>query len=247
MSERLQRRHHIGQTVVPYTIDWSETRETMELSIDKSLELTVTAPMTATVADVERVLESRQEWLLEKLYGLKEQEGPPYPKEYMSGEKLQYRGRQYPLEVIEGDVSEPRLSFDEQTFTLRVHRLDKDVDDVSVRRKRQAVVDWFIERAEEELPSRVSRFESRLGLDDVPVWVGEIDGRWGEYDDGTIRLNWRLILAPVRIQDYVIAHELAHSVHDRHSESFWNTVGALIPDYEERREWLRVNGNTLTV
>jgi len=247
MSKRLQRQYHIGQTVIPYSIDRTEGRETMELSIDKSLELTVTAPMTATVADVEEVLESRQEWLLQKLYRLKEQEGPPYRKEYMSGEKLRYRGRQYPLEVVEADVPEPRLSFDEQTFTLHVHRFDGNVDDVSVRRKHQAVVDWFIQRAKDELPDRVSRFESRLGLDDVPVSVGEIDGRWGEYDDGTIRLNWRLIFAPVRIQDYVIAHELAHFVHDEHSEAFWNTVGTLIPDYEDRREWLRLNGNTLAL
>jgi len=82
--------------------------------------------------------------------------------------------------------------------------------------------------------------ESRLGLDAVPTWVGEIDGRWGEYDNGTIRLNWRLILAPVRIQEYVIAHELAHAMHADHSSAFWNTVGALIPDFEERREWLRI-------
>ena len=247
MSERLQRKHHIGQTVVPYTIDWSEKRETMELSIDSSLELTVTAPMAATVADVEDVLASRQEWLLEKLYGLQEQEGPPYPKEYMSGEKLQYRGRQYPLEVVEADVSEPKLSFDEQTFTLRVHHLDSDGDNVSIRRKRQAVVDWFIERATVELPDRVTRYESRLGLEEVTVEIGEIDGRWGEYESGTVRLNWRLILAPVRIQDYVLVHELAHAVHNEHSDAFWNTVGTLIPEYEDRREWLRVNGNTLTI
>ena len=110
----------------------------------------------------------------------------------MSEEKLQYRGRQYPREVVEADGSEPTLSFDEQTFTLRVHRFDS-VDDVSVR------------------------------------------------------LNWRLLLAPVRIQDYVLVHELAHAVHDDHSSPFWNTVGSIIPDYEDRREWLRLNGNTLTV
>lgn len=247
MSERLKQYHHIGQTVVPYRIDWSEGRETMSLAIDDSLELTVTAPMSATLADVEEVLESRQEWILEKLYGLKEQEGPPYPKEYMSGEKLQYRGRQYPLKVVEADVSQPELSFDEQTFTLRVHRLEAGEDKVSIRRKRQAVVDWFVQRAEEELPQRAPRFESRLGLKDVPVEVGEIDGRWGEYDDGAVRLNWRLVLTPVRIQDYVLAHEMAHAVHNEHNDSFWNTVGALVPDYEVRREWLRVNGNTLVV
>lgn len=247
MNEELQRQYHIGQTVVPYTIDWSENRETMSLTIDSSLELTVTAPMSATVAEVEEVLDARQEWLLQKLYGLKEQDGPPYPKEYLTGEKLQYRGRQYPLEVVESDVPQPELSFDDQAFTLRVHRLDADADQVSIRRKRQAVVDWFVKRAEEELPDRASRFESRLGLEDTPVEVREIDDRWGEYENGTIRLNWRLVQAPVRIQDYVIVHELAHSVHDIHSEAFWNTVGSLVPDYEDRREWLRVNGNTLVV
>ncbi|MXR41239.1 DUF45 domain-containing protein [Halobaculum sp. WSA2] len=247
MSEQLKRHHHIGQTVVPYAVDWSEDRETMSLSIDESLELTVTAPMTATSDDIEAVLESRQEWILQKLYGLKEQEGPPYPQEYLTGEKLQYRGRQYPLEVVEADVSQPVLSFDEQTFTLRTHRYDGGGDRVSVHRKRQAVVDWFIEQARAELPKRATDFESRLGLDDVDVEVSEIEGRWGEYDDGVVRLNWRLVRAPVRIQDYVIAHELAHSAHDEHSDSFWNTVGALVPDYEDRREWLRLNGNTLAV
>jgi predicted metal-dependent hydrolase len=247
MSGRFQREFYIGQTAVPYAIDWSDSRETMNLSVDESLELTVTAPMSATVEDVESVLEDKQEWILEKLYGLKEQDGPPYPKEYMTGEKLQYRGRKHPLEVVKADVPEPELSFDDQTFTLRVHNLDAGGDGVSVRRKRQAVIDWFVNRAREELPERVSPFESKLGIESVAVEVGDIESRWGEYDSGTVRLNWRLIQAPVRIQDYVIAHEVAHSIHDTHTDSFWNTVGALIPNYEDRREWLRLHGNTLEI
>ncbi|UTF53262.1 M48 family metallopeptidase [Natronosalvus rutilus] len=73
------------------------------------------------------------------------------------------------------------------------------------------------------------RYEAKLGLSSVPIVVGELEGSSGEYLDGTIRLNWRLILAPVRIQDYVIVHEMAHSVHDDHSDAFWNTVGTLSP------------------
>ncbi len=241
------RAHHIGQTVVPYEIDWVENRETIGLSLDQSLELTVRAPMTATTGDVEEVLESRQEWLLEKLYGLKEQSEPPYPKEFLSGEKLPYRGRQYRLNVVEADVPEPQLSFDGTEFTLRVHRFDAPADGVSVRRKRQAVIDWYLREAGEALPERSPQYESKLGLSDVSIDVGELSGRWGEFEDGTVRLHWRLILAPVRIQDYVIVHELAHAVHDDHSDAFWNTVGTLIPDYEDRREWLRLHGNSLTV
>ncbi|MCT9096827.1 M48 family metallopeptidase [Haloarchaeobius sp. HME9146] len=62
------------------------------------------------------------------------------------------------------------------------------------------------------------------------------DHRWGEYHDDVVSLHWRLILAPKRIQDYVLAHELAHAKYGDHSESFWNTVGTLIPDYQDRRE-----------
>lgn len=247
MSQRRKRHYHIGQTTLPYTIDWSETRETVGLSIDESLELTVTAPMSATLADVETVLESRQEWLLEKLYGLQEQASPPYSKEYLSGEKLTYRGRQYRLEVLQADVPQPELSFDGQAFILHVHRFDAPGDTVSVRRKRQAVVDWYVRRAEQELPERAPRFESKLGLHDTPLEIGEIDGRWGEYENGTVQLNWRLVLAPIRIQDYVIVHELVHAIHDLHTDVFWNAVGALVPDYEDRREWLRLNGNKLSV
>jgi predicted metal-dependent hydrolase len=243
----MNREHHIGQTVVPYDIRYSEDRETFGLSIDESMELTVRAPITATLSDIEAVLDDRREWILKKLYGLAEQADTPRAKEFLNGEKLQYRGRQYPLDVIEADVSQPRLSFDGTEFTLEAHRFDAPGDEVSIRRKRQAVVDWYIHRAEEDLTDRVDRFVPKLGVEHVSTDVTELEDRWGEYDEGTVRLNWRLILAPVRIQDYVAVHELAHAIHDEHTEAFWNTIGTLVPDYEDRREWLRLNGNTLTV
>ncbi|MDZ7688404.1 MAG: SprT family zinc-dependent metalloprotease [Halobacteriales archaeon] len=239
--------YHIGQTVVPYGITWVEGRGTIGLRIDESMEMEVRAPMSASLSDVEAVLDDRQDWILEKLYGLAEQADTPRGKEFLSGEKLRYRGRQYPLKVVETGVQNPELSFDGDEFKLGVHSLDAPSDDVSVRRKRGAVVDWYERRASEELPERAERFAPKVGASDVEVEVGEPEDKWGVYEDGNVSLNWRLVLAPVRIQDYVAVHELAHAVHDEHTESFWNTVGALIPDYEKRREWLRLNGNTLTV
>lgn len=239
--------YHIGQTVVPYEITWSEGRETVGLRIDESMEMEVRAPITATISEVEEVLDDRQDWILEKLYGLEEQADTPRQKEFLSGEKLQYRGRQYRLKIVEAGHKNPKLSFDGDEFTLEVHRFDAPGDDVSIRRKQEAIKNWYRERAEEELPRRAERFVPKLGAEDVTVEVGEPDGRWGEYKDDVALLNWRLILAPVRIQDYVIVHEFAHVSHDEHDNAFWNTVGSLIPDYEDRREWLRINGNTLTV
>jgi hypothetical protein len=193
--------------------------------------------------DVEDVLEDKRQWILETLYGLAEQEDPPLDKEYLSGEKLLYNGRRYRLKVLEEDVSEPELEFDGSQFELRVPADSP----VSIKRKRQAVVDWYINEASEKLPSRVDRYAGKLGLDEVDIKIRALKRRWGEYRPGEVVLHWRLILAPRKIQDYVVAHELAHARHDEHSDAFWNTVGTLVPDYRDRREWLRVNGNTLAV
>jgi hypothetical protein len=235
--------YHIGQTVVPYEIEWSGDRSTIGLSMDRSMELTLKAPRSATTEDIEQVLDKKREWILKTLYGLSEQEDPPLDKEFLSGEKLLYNGRRHRLRVTEGDYPEPELRFDGGQFILSV----PGDDEVSTTRKRQTVVDWYCRTAERELPSRADDYIAKLGLEDVDIDVRELPRRWGEYRPGEIVLNWRLILAPRKIQDYVVAHELAHSKHGDHSDSFWNMVGTLVPDYRERRDWLRLHGNELAV
>lgn len=235
--------YHIGQTVVPYDIEWSPDRETIGLSMDGSMELVVRAPVEATIDDVEDVLDDKRQWILETLYGLAEQEDPPLDKEYLSGEKLLYNGRRYRLKVQGDDVPEPVLEFDGSRFLLRI----PDGEPVTVERKRQQVVDWYVGQAREELPQRADEYMQRLGVDDIEIDVRSLKRRWGEYHDGRVSLHWRLILAPRKIQNYIVAHELAHSRHAEHSDSFWNTVGTLVPDYRDRREWLRVNGQKLRV
>lgn len=235
--------YHIGQTVVPYEIEWSTDRSTIGLSMDRSMELCVRAPVDASLEDVEETLDDKREWILKTLYGLSEQEDPPLDKEFLSGEKLLYNGRRYRLTVFEADVVQTTLEFDGTQF----HLTSPCNSDVSVDRKRQVVTDWYLEAAKRELPTRADDYMAKLGVDDIEIDVRELPRRWGEYHSGRVTLNWRLVLAPRKIQDYVVAHELAHTKHDDHSDSFWNTVGTLVPDYRERREWLRVNGTSLTV
>ena len=237
------KQYHIGQTVVPYEIEWTTDRETISLSMESDMELLVRAPTNATLEDVDDVLEKKQQWILETLYGIAEQQDPPLDKEFLSGEKLLYNGRRYRLKVIERSTVEPELHFDGNRFDLHI---PEDAT-VSVQRKRQTVVDWYADKAAEVLPERAARFIDKLGAGGVMIEVSELNRRWGEFKADRVTLHWRLVLAPRKIQDYVIAHELAHFKHDEHSDAFWNTVGTLVPDYRDRREWLRVNGATLRV
>jgi predicted metal-dependent hydrolase len=71
---------------------------------------------------------------------------------------------------------------------------------------------------------------------------------WGKCTgQGEITYNWKLVMAPPRIVDYVIVHELAHLHHLNHSRDFWDCVERVIPDYKARRQWLKDHGQTLTI
>ena len=81
---------------------------------------------------------------------------------------------------------------------------------------------------------------TRLGLHPSSVLIREPRKRWGSTDArGNIRFNWRIIQAPTRLIDYVVAHELVHLAHPDHTRDFWATLGRAMPDYEVRREALR--------
>jgi predicted metal-dependent hydrolase len=105
---------------------------------------------------------------------------------------------------------------------------------------RAGLIGWYREHAEQRFPGRVAAWASRLGVAPAEVLVRGQDRRWGSCDaQGVLRLNWRVVQAPARLQDYVIVHELAHLGERDHSPVFWSLVGRALPDYEQRRAALK--------
>ena len=110
-------------------------------------------------------------------------------------------------------------------------------------------------RARVELPARLLELASLHGhlggSDGSPLRIGRITirnqrTRWGSCGrDGHICLNWRLVLMPDRVRDYVLIHELMHVRRLDHSRAFWGLVEAACPDYRESRRWLREHGPSL--
>ena len=110
-------------------------------------------------------------------------------------------------------------------------------------RVRGGLVSWFRRRASERLPERVETWHARAGVPMPRVKVVSQAKRWGSCDQaGTIRLNWRIIQAPMRLVDYVVVHELVHLRHRGHGRDYWQAVGRVMPDYERRRRDLRERG-----
>ena len=105
---------------------------------------------------------------------------------------------------------------------------------------RAALVAWLRGHAAARLPERMEVWRAKAGVAMPRVVVADQRKRWGSCDrSGTIRLNWRIIQAPMRLVDYVVVHELVHLRHRGHGRDYWRAVARVMPDYERRREELR--------
>ena len=98
-------------------------------------------------------------------------------------------------------------------------------------------------RAAEAIRARCSHYASLMGVSYGTITIREQKTRWGSCSaKGNLNFNWKLVLMPPEILDYVVVHELAHRLQMNHSAAFWAGVGKILPDYRERRQWLKVNG-----
>lgn len=100
--------------------------------------------------------------------------------------------------------------------------------------------------AKQYFPLRTAYYAGLLGVTYGTITIRDQKTRWGSCSaKGNLNFNWRLMLAPPRVLDYVVVHELCHRIEMNHSKAFWNTVETILPDYKELRKWLRDNGNSL--
>lgn len=109
-----------------------------------------------------------------------------------------------------------------------------------------ALVNKHKKYARKIFEARVAYFQQFTGGEYTSITIRDQKTRWGSCSGrGTLSFNWRLILAPPEILDYVVVHELCHLTHMNHSKEFWGLVGKVLPDYKVRRKWLKENGHTL--
>jgi predicted metal-dependent hydrolase len=102
------------------------------------------------------------------------------------------------------------------------------------------------QQARRELPGRLLELAARHGLTVTRVSVRNQRSRWGSCGrDGHICLNWRLLLMPPSVCDYVLVHELMHLRRMDHSPAYWRLVAEACPDYRSARDWLRRHGPSL--
>lgn len=114
--------------------------------------------------------------------------------------------------------------------------------------QRTALEKRYIEAARSYIPKRVAYYSDMTGGTYNRITIRSQKTRWGSCSSkGTLSFNWRLMLAPPAILDYVVVHELCHLKHMNHSADFWKAVESVYPDYRNARKWLKEHGNELVL
>lgn len=233
-----------GATTIPYSIRRSKRRrKTIEITLDPGEGVLVSAPVSATTADVARIVERRARWIIRKST---EPVRRPQPKQFVSGESLPYLGRQARLFVERADVRKADVRFDHWSFRVTVpQRLRGDEQREAIR---EAITEWYKRRAQERLDARSRLWADKLGVEVKRVATRDQRQRWGSCaPDGTIRFNWRIVMAGPALIDYVVVHELLHLRIRNHGQDFWATLAAALPDYAHRRIRLKEFGKLLAL
>lgn len=107
---------------------------------------------------------------------------------------------------------------------------------------------WLKEYSRKIITDRTKMLAKENNFEFKKISIREQSTRWGSCSsEKNLNFNWKLILGPQKVLDYVIVHELSHTVEMNHSKAFWLVVQKVMPDYLTYRNWLRVNGNSLKI
>jgi hypothetical protein len=207
----------------------SPRRRSIGIQVTTEGKVVVTLPRGATQDSLARALEKHRAWIEAKVAEKQAAWGRLKAGEaYLLGEAFQ-------LTVLKGASGAVNLHGKEIRVPLPAGA------DLWSR-----LVAWYAERVFGLLHERVRHFAVTMGLAPGPVELKGWRRRWGEcHPDGTLKFNWRLILCPPAVIDYVVVHELAHLKVAGHNPRFWGQVAKVLPDYAARRRWLNREGSPL--
>jgi predicted metal-dependent hydrolase len=215
-----------------FALRWSSRRRTIGITVRPDGRLVVAAPAGCRLRRVETVVHEKLPWIRRKLAEIAARPAPPR-RTYADGERLPYLGSSYRL-CLEQNGGLP----------VRFYRGRFLMEPDAAADGRQHMVDWYARRADTVLVARVNQFSPVVGAAPVSVLVGDLGRRWGTCDaQGRLRFHWETVLFPTKMLDYIVVHELAHLHELNHSSRFWSRVERVVPDYRERKTWLRENAH----
>lgn len=217
-------------------------RETADIIIDRDGAVVVRAPEWTDDEQVASIVESKHYWIYQGLAEWRDLNATRVLREFKNGEGFLYLGRAHRLLLV-SDQDEA-LQLKNGRFTLRRDLVEQG----EIAAAKTAFRDFYISKGCERMRGRVDYYAPKVGVEPVDIEVKELGHRWASCSSsGKLFFHWKCMMAPQTVIDYVVVHELCHFHYRDHTDAFWNEVDKVMPEYRERKEWLRRFGAGLDV
>ncbi|MBI5026319.1 MAG: M48 family metallopeptidase [Nitrospirae bacterium] len=252
-----------GKTNINFSVKRSKRRKTVSIFVDPFEGVFLRAPLRVSLNLLSKLVHSKAIWILDKQRRINEAIGYLPKREFVTGESFLYLGRQLRLKVLKSknklnpyntrdtkkldsrfhgnDIFGARVAVKGGRFLVSINSNNNDSDRMKIIR--EILSHWYKRHARKVLVNRVKVYSKKLRVFIPEIILANQTKRWGSCNrKGRIRFNWHIIMAPMSLVDYVVAHEICHLKHINHSENFWKLLGRIMPDYEARRERLCKEG-----
>lgn len=206
-------------------------RKTLSLTINENAELIIRAPKRLSIEKIQDFINEKENWINRKKRLIENQ-----IKDVTSNHnKLLYLGNLFPINVEQNASKE--LFFTGEEFIA--NSIEPDSLSLSIKK-------WYKNKFKEIALPRVAYFANKHNLMVNQVRIKNQKTMWGSCSSkNNINLNYLLLMAPMGVIDYVIVHELVHTIHRNHSTEFWDSVESIMPEFQEHKRWLKKNGYKL--
>jgi len=211
------------------------SRKSVGITIERDAKVVVNAPHDLGEVEIEKHIHTKRLWIWEKLALKNSTQESIVQKQFISGESFSYLGRNYRLKIVK-ESSELKLK--NGWFILGEKQQAKAQEIFKV---------WYKEHLKCKIDERLKIICKDANIQKPYFNIMDLGFRWGSCTkEGVLNFNYKIAMAPVGVIDYIITHELVHLKIHTHNERFWKDVSKIMPNYEEKKEWLRVKGHELS-
>lgn len=231
---------YLGQTI-GFEIRY-KNRTSMSIHIDSNGYVEVHVPKGMSDERVILALEGKWDWIQQKLKEMKDRTHGPTVKTYEHGESFLYLGKEYPIQITQDtEIQQDYAVFEEE----KLHIFVKQHEDEKIK---QALKRFYYQQCKMLVERSIKSYQNNFKVKPRSIKITDNKTNWGTCDSKLqLTFNWKLAMAPQKVIDYVVVHEMCHMVHLNHDRSFWRLVGKIIPDYEQQENWLALSSWKMTV